>query len=45
MKAKWMLEEIHPLYGKVVACGCKDGEPWRMFSKDGVTSLIPLDAC
>ena len=39
---RWLLNEIHPVFGKVVAAGSKDGEPWRMFKKDGTTSLIPF---
>ncbi|MCK5016035.1 MAG: hypothetical protein KAS32_03095 [Candidatus Peribacteraceae bacterium] len=39
----WLLGEIHPLYGEVVACGCGIGGAWRMFDNDGVVSLIPLD--
>ena len=27
---KWLLGEIHPVYGEVKACGVSDGSPWRM---------------
>jgi len=40
----WKLGEIHPTYGKVSAMGVKDGDAYRMFLKNGSTSLIPLDA-
>jgi len=37
--------EVHPIYGKCCAMGCRDGEPYRMFvDKVGGVSLIPLDA-
>jgi hypothetical protein len=39
----WALNKIHPIYGKVVAMGLRDGESYRMCLKDGVTSLIPLE--
>lgn len=35
--------ETHKIYGKVVAMGIKDGEPYRFFKdKQGCISLIPL---
>lgn len=37
------INDMHPLYGKCVAAGCKDGEVYRMFLKRGVTSLIPCE--
>jgi hypothetical protein len=40
---KWIIGEIHPIYGEVLAMGIREGEPYRMFTKDGVVSLIPLD--
>jgi len=40
----WLLDEIHPQYGKVLACGVRDGDPWRMFKVDGDVVLIPLDS-
>ena len=43
IKMKWMIGEEHHAYGRVVACGVREGEPYRMFSKDGDISLIPLD--
>ena len=39
--ADYKINDIHPNYGKCVAMGCKDGEAYRMFTKDGVVSLIP----
>lgn len=43
VKALDMLNDIHPNYGKCVAMGCKDGEAYRMFVKNGVISLIPYE--
>lgn len=40
---KYVLNDLHPLYGKCVAMGYRDGEPYRMFIKDLVVSLIPVD--
>ena len=33
----------HPEFGEVVAIGTQQGEPFVMFSKDGVISNIPKD--
>jgi len=41
----WLIGEIHPMFGEVVACGVTQGEPWRMFLCDGVISMIPLSSC
>ena len=40
---KWKIGEEHPIYGRVSAMGIRDGEPYRMFLKDGDCSLIPLE--
>lgn len=39
---KWELGEEHPHYGKVIAMGVREGEPYRFFMKEGLISLIPL---
>jgi hypothetical protein len=41
-KAKWFVNEEHPVYGTVKAMGVREGEPYRMFLKDGSVSLVPL---
>lgn len=39
----FLIGETHPAYGKVIAMGVREGEPYRFFKgKDGVISLIPL---
>ena len=40
----WGLGTKHELWGEVVAMGRTDGDCWRMFSKEGCTTLMPLDA-
>lgn len=40
----WKLGDKHKYYGEVAAMGIREGEPYRMFLKDGSVSLIPL-AC
>jgi len=40
---KWKIGSEHPYYGTVGAAGVREGEPYRMFIKDGSVSLIPLD--
>jgi len=45
MSIDWPIESIHPDYGKCVMMGVIDGEKIRWFDKDGVISMIPLDAC
>jgi len=43
MANDWTIGAVHPVYGKVAAMGCKNGEAWRMFvDKHGTVSLIPL---
>jgi hypothetical protein len=41
---KYKIGEKHKIYGKVAAAGVREGEPYRMFIKNGDISLIPL-AC
>jgi len=40
---KWIIGEKHKHFGVVSAMGVREGEPYRMFVKDGSVSLIPLD--
>jgi hypothetical protein len=41
---KWKINEVHNHYGRVIAMGIREGEPYRFFkNKHGVISLIPLD--
>jgi hypothetical protein len=43
IKSQWKIGDKHQHYGKVIAMGIREGEPYRFFkSKDGVISLIPL---
>lgn len=39
----WEIGKIHKIYGRVSCMGIREGEPYRMFLKDGDVSLIPLD--
>ena len=40
---EWKLNAKHKFYGKVIAMGIRDGEPYRFFiDKEGSISLIPL---
>lgn len=42
-KMKWKLGDKHKYYGKVVAMGIREGEPYRFFMDDDkCISLIPL---
>lgn len=41
----WPIESVHPYYGKCVMMGRIKGEEIRWSDKDGVISMIPLDAC
>ena len=40
---KWLIGEVHPVLGEVVAMGYV-GESYRWFIKDGIVSMIPLGA-
>ncbi len=40
---RWKIGDKHKWYGTVAAVGIREGEPYRMFLKDGSVSLIPLD--
>ena len=40
----WLLDDVHPTYGKVCMMAVQDGEALRFFiDKLGCISLIPLD--
>ena len=41
-KNLWLLDSVHPMYGKVVGMGVLSGEKYRWFHKDNLTSMIPL---
>lgn len=45
IKKQWKLGDKHKLFGKVIAMGIREGEPYRFFQdKDNTISLIPLDS-
>ena len=40
---RWVLGDIHTVYGEVVMMGVTGGEAYRWFvDKDGTVSMIPL---
>lgn len=40
----WVLGSEHPIYGRVVAMACIEGEPYRFFQDaPNSISMIPLD--
>ena len=39
----WKLNDIHPIYGKVVMMRTIEGEPYRFFENEGSISMIPLE--
>ena len=41
---EWKIGDKHKHYGKVVAMGIREGEPYRFFMKSGGIALIPLPA-
>jgi hypothetical protein len=41
---KWIIGEIHPIYGEVQMMACFGGDSYRFMMKDGVISMIPLSA-
>lgn len=39
----WIIGQKHKVFGKVIAMGIREGEPYRFFiNKNRVISLIPL---
>jgi hypothetical protein len=42
MAKKWVIGEVHPVYGVCKMMGMISGERYRWFVKNNVVSMIPL---
>ena len=43
MPEKWVLDENHPIYGKVVMMETTQGKPYRWLKmKNGTVAMVPL---
>ena len=39
---KWVIGDVHPIYGECQMMGITGGESYRWFIKEGSVSMIPL---